>query len=196
MKILIAILLGFVGPLSVHAQQANDSADSADVSAAQAAVQNVQRAAQKVQAKTPDPGALREATYQQHMRDLDAQSKTDAEVATETFFDKIKDPSPFDGEGKVEDPDIAGAFLDASTPSYTAGPSKDQVPTLGAKGQQDLENQLNQWSDAQQELQQSVQAVSDIAAKNATKPLQLKPQPSGPQLKPAPHCPGTVCVAP
>jgi hypothetical protein len=163
-----------------------DSGDSADVSAAQAAVQRVQQAAQNVKGKTPDAGAMQEARYQQHMRDLDAQSKTDAEIAKQKVLDKVTDPLSLDPSGA----DIVGAFLDASTESDIGGPSKTMVPTLSPTAQQDLDNQLNQWSAAQQKLQQAVQAVTDIAAKNTTKPTLLKPQPNGPQLKPAPPCPG------
>jgi len=210
-KLLIVLPIVLLTSMSVHAQQTDNSQDSADVSAAQAAIQRVQKAAQKLKAATPDAATMHEAEYQQHMRDLDAESKTDAEIAKEKITGISKDLADKaadkvrEGLGNAAESsssltdvfDTGKAFFDASTPSYTAGPSKDQIPTLTPEQQQNLDSQLNQWSAAQKQYDQAIQDAADAASKYITAhPSTPQVKPSGPTIAPAPKiCPsGSVCT--
>jgi hypothetical protein len=178
----------------------------------------VQQAAEKLKSATPDPATMQEAQYQQHMRELDAESKTDSEIAKEKIpdiskdaIDKMKDHMGDELGGEVLDNaadfswfsvvenvfETGQAFLEGSTPSYTAGPSIDQVPSLTPEQQQDFDNQLSRWSAAQDQYNQAMQELADVAKRHVTThPSLLQPKPSGPTIAPATKvCPsGTVCT--
>lgn len=214
MKFLIAVSIALSTAMTLPAQQAPDSADGADVSAAQAAIQKVEQAGQELKSATPDAATIREAEYQQHMRDLDAESKTDFEIfkeklpevvsdatdkAADKMFDNMKEET-FDKVGKAFDNPASfwsdvleegKAFLEAYTPSYTAAPKDDQGADLTPEQQQNLDDQLNRWSAAQEKYDQAIQDLNDLAWK------QQNAHPSLPKAKPkvttiAPETRGTT----
>jgi len=217
MRWFLVLSIALVAAFNLHAQQTGDSQDSADLSAAEAAIQQVQQAAEKLKSATPDAATIREAQYQQHMHEHDAESKTDLEIAKEKIpdvskdaVDKMKDhiADKLGGEildngtdlswfSSLEDVlDTGKAFLEASTPSFTAGPSRDQVPSLRLEQQQNLDNRLNQWSAAQDQYIRAMQNLADVAGKHAATHPIPQPKPSGPTIGPAPKaCPsGSVCT--
>ncbi len=160
--------------------------DQSETNDAGAAAKAVQDAMAEEQAKTPDPDVMSEAEYQQRMKELDAESKTDSEIVREKILDQAMDPS--NGmelrdkleTGAVDAAEAAKAALDASTPSYTAGPSKDMIP-LSTDEQRRIEFQMDAYQAAQQKREQ---ATRNLTWYLSTHPAKLKPPPpAGPQIQ-------------
>lgn len=194
---------GDVSAQSSQALQNLQNQDSGDTSAAGAkigvALEQLQEAADKVMASTPDADIIKKSQVLQDRRELDAESKTDGEVAKEVLLDQL--PSGI-AQPDVERPGLGAfdamsdaleatkAFFEASTSSYTAGPTLDQGPAFTPEETQNIEDQMNQYGQAQQQYQQALQQLNDLmqqqAANNPTwknlpSPAQVQ-QSRGPQI--------------
>jgi hypothetical protein len=148
----------------------------------------VQSAAQAVQAAEPDEEAQDWAARSQSRAADDAQSKTDGEIFQEVLLSHVPgggsdNSGPIFGS-PVNDPyeklshalDLGTAFLEASTPSNTAGPTLDEGPVLNPDQQQHVTAQYMAYAAARQVLQQAQQALSELIAQKAECALKTNEQ--------------------
>ena len=173
---------------------------SATPSAEQAAIQKVIAALQAANAAKPDAATAAAIKKLQWYAAQDAESKTDGEIFKEKILSKLPsgdDWSPQRGpptdlaaeEGALakfaEVADTAQAFLEACTPSYTAGPTLDQVDPLTAEERLHMNEQLNQQAAAQRILQQALDQANTLVYQRSRQ-APLAPLSQSPQLKKAP----------
>jgi hypothetical protein len=179
-----------------------DAQDSADTSAAVAVLlKKIKQAADNVDATAPDADTINKSQALQRRRELDAESKKDGELFKEWVLGKAltTDFAPnADRSASLNDvakklvelsdaAEEAKAFIDASTSSFTAGPTEDEGPLFTPEETQSVNDKMNAFTAAQQILQQNMQQLDDLMSQQAAKnriPTPTQVQQSGsPQLK-------------
>jgi len=177
---------------NTHTQDYQNSADtSAEDTTIGAAFKQVQEAQDYVAASTPNSDIIMKSQFLQNRHELDAESKTDGEVAKEVLLDQLSGIAQPD----VERPGLGAfdamsdaleatkAFFEASTSSYTAGPTLDQGPAFTPEETQNIEDQMNQYGQAQQQYQQALQQLNDLMQQQAANNPNWKNLPSPAQVQ-------------
>jgi hypothetical protein len=202
MKLIIGIL-AIVGAVPCSYSQTGPNGSDPDSAALAAATQKVVAAQKAVSTATPD--AATQASYKklQWYAAHDKQSKKDAEIAKEKILSKVPggdDWSPQRGPpiGLAEEEgalgiagdvaETAGAFLDASTPSNTAGPTLDQGRALTVQQERHMTEQLARQARAQRDLEQALNQENALMMLQPTH-APLKTPTVGPQYRQAPPNP-------
>jgi hypothetical protein len=149
---------------------------AAHEAALQVAVLKVQSAAQATLAAEPDEEAQEWAAKLQSRAADDAKSTTDGEILQGALLSHVPGGSP-DNSGPIFGSPVNGlyetlshalelgtAFLEASTPSNTAGLTLDEGPALNPDQQQHVTAQYTAYAAAQRLLQQAQQELSELIA--------------------------------
>jgi hypothetical protein len=154
-----------------------------------AAIAQVQQASANLEAMKLDPATQHDVELEQYYAQLDAQSKTDAQLFKDAVPDALKkmlgipdpdaDPSiedlkdayddvkemadgrrnPFNGPLKIPSP--SEGFFKAYQPSFTAGPSMDMPPPFSPERQQQIDDQVKQLMTAQEQYARALRALQD-----------------------------------
>lgn len=169
----------------------NPDPDDADVSAALAVVK---QKADQVVASTPIDETIQQATNLQRVQTLDAEYKSDLDLFKKCLEEVAPDINSDLGslDGTIAPDTMRKALNCALTPSYTGGPSSDEVP-VPPNVAQAINNSMSQNSSANQDYQQALQnlynAIRVSPLKGLPTPAQAK-QAQGPQLKAGSCAPG------
>jgi hypothetical protein len=161
----------------------NPDPDDADVSAALAVVK--QKADQFV-ASTPTDETIQQATNLQRIQARDAESKSDLDLFKNCLEKLVPDINSDLGnlDGTIGPDNMVKAVTCALTPSYTGGPSSDEVP-VPPDEEQAVNNYMNKYSSANQDYQQSLQnlfnALQVSPIEGLPTPAQVQ-QSKGPQI--------------